>query len=160
MYFLCRSGLKSNFSYNINLQAPFESTRPYSDPPNNTAVWPSSDGHKFQTDQAARNNTTSPQYSQQSSNKSSPLELAPFIIPPEQPSLIEFDPAMSYDGLFEPNNFDWDMPNMWMSSDLTADPWGSGDLMGLPLQEGDEINQSSGYFNQNLDRQNNEGYQQ
>ena len=67
---------------------------------------------------------------------------------------------MSYDGLFEPNNFDWDMPNMWMSSDLTADPWVSGDLMGLPLQEGDEINQSSGYFNQNLDRQNNEGYQQ
>ncbi|KAI7969786.1 hypothetical protein EIK77_006734 [Talaromyces pinophilus] len=137
------------FSSSRGDPAPFESTKLYSDPPNNTAVWPSPDAHKFQTDQAARNNTTSPQYSQQeSSNKSSPLELAPFIIPPEQPSLIEFDPTMSYDGLFEPNNFDWDMPDMWMSSGLTADPWGSGDLIGLPLQESDDINQSSGYFNQ------------
>lgn len=141
---------------------PFESTNAHSDPTNNTATWPSPDAHKIQTDQAARNNTTSPQYSQQeSSNKSSPLELAPFIIPPEQPSLIEFDPTMSYDGLFEPNNFDWDMPNMWMSSDLTADPWSSGGLMGLPLQGGDDgLDQSSGYFSQNHDHQKNDGYQQ
>jgi hypothetical protein len=91
--------------------------------------------------------------------------LAPFIIPPEQPSLIDFDPTMSYDTLFEPANFEWDMPTMWMSSGLTADPWDSADLMGLPLQGGNDgadggIIHGSGFFNQNHDYQNDDGYQQ
>ena len=67
---------------------------------------------------------------------------------------------MSYDGLFEPKNFDWDMLNMWTSSGLTADPWGSGDSIGLASQSGDDINQGSGYFNQSHDHHNNDGNQQ
>ena len=41
---------------------------------------------------------------------------------------------------------------MWMSSGLTGDPWGSENLMGLPMQGDDDgVNQGPGYFDQNHD---------
>lgn len=54
---------------------------------------------------------------------------------------------MPYDTLPEPADFDWGMHNTWMSSGLTADPWDSSDLAGLPSQVGhDENNPGPSYF--------------
>ncbi|KAE8551777.1 hypothetical protein EYB25_005667 [Talaromyces marneffei] len=134
--------------------APFEPTKSSSDPTNITATWPSPDIDNSQMDQPTQNNSTASLHHSQpeSSTKSSPLELAPFIIPSEQPSLIDFDPTLSYDTLPEPADFDWDMPNLWIPSNFTSDLWNSADLMGLSLQDGaGGMDQGSSCSDQNHD---------
>ncbi|EED15158.1 conserved hypothetical protein [Talaromyces stipitatus ATCC 10500] len=147
--------------------ALYESLKTYSEPDTTSTVKSSSDANASkQAIQHTKNDSS--QFSQQdpSTTHSSPLDLAPFIIPPEQPSLIDFNPTMSYDPLLESGmNFDWDMDDTWIStSELTLEFLNSTDMRGLPLQDDEgaagSINQGIDYFNRKLGDERNHGHQQ